>query len=222
MLRTAAGNSLEAKMKCYPYGAFQAVLLTRHFPGWQKGFFENEPDLTRALRERLKPTDEEMRDPAGRLARRYPVDEIARRTGEIIGKRDSALKTILERKGRAYIVNFKPTAEYPAAKGRGESYRVGLINLYPRGIEKIEIREAVLIGSESPMILDQIFYLKWIDTETKPGEKGYTVSGEDLGGGIYAGAVFSTKGFTLKAPKIQVKESPGRIKITVLEKISNK
>lgn len=222
MLRSATTNTLEAKMKCYPYGAFQAVLLTRHFPGWQEGFFEKNPDLAEALRTRLKPSAEEMKNAVQRLASRYPVEEIARRTGDLIGKRDAALKTILKREGRSYVVNFKPTAEYPAAKGRGETFHIGLVHLFPEGIEEIEIREAVLTGLESPMIVDQIYYVKWIDTETKPGEKGYTVAGNDLGGGIYTDAVFSTKGFTLKAPKIQVKETPGRVKITVLEKISGR
>ena len=221
MLRSATKNTLAAKMKCYPYGAFQAVLLTRHFPGWQEGFFEKNPDLAEALRARLKPTEEEMKIAVERLASRFPVEEIARRTGEIIAKRDAALNMILERRGRAYVVNFKPTAEYPAAKGRGETFRIGLVNLFPKGIEEIMIREAVLTGIESPMIVDQIYYVKWIDTETKPERRAIrsretTWAEASIRGGVLTG------GFTLKAPKIQVKETPGRVKITVLEKISGR
>jgi hypothetical protein len=62
--------------------------------------------------------------------------------------------------------------------------------------------------------------VKWIDTEAKANEKGYSLSysrkeGED----IYYDAEFTTNGFTLKAPKIQVKDVPARVKVTVLSKI---
>ena len=36
---------------------------------------------------------------------------------------------------------------------------------------------------------------------------------------LYYDAEFKTKGFTLKAPKIRVKNTPSRIKMTVLAKV---
>jgi hypothetical protein len=36
---------------------------------------------------------------------------------------------------------------------------------------------------------------------------------------FYYDAEFKTKGFTLKAPKIRVKDTPSRVKVTVLAKV---
>jgi hypothetical protein len=67
---------------------------------------------------------------------------------------------------------------------------------------------------------DQLYYLKWVDTDAKPDEKGYELtSSRQEGDGIFYDAVFKTRGFTLSAPKIQVKERPSRVKVTVLSKI---
>jgi len=105
-------------------------------------------------------------------------------------------------------------------KSFGENYQVGLINIHPGGIEKIQIQQVLFEGQKTPIVQDQLYYLKWVDTETGPGTKGYTLvfsrkEGED----IYYDAEFRTKGFTLKAPKIQVKDLPARVKVTVLSKI---
>jgi len=219
-LRGARANAFEAKGKCYPYGGFQAVLLSRHFPGWQEGFFQKGLTLEQVLKDRLKLAEGEMKTAAGRFATRYPVEEISRRTGEIIGRRDAALEEIQGRRGRVYIIDFKPTQEYLNPRARGETYRVGLINLFLDGIECIQIQEVVLAGGKTPMIADQLYYVKWVDTETKPEEKGYSIAAERKeGDDVYIEATVTTKGFTLKAPKIRVQDTPSRVKIRILEKV---
>jgi hypothetical protein len=222
MLRGAQANAFDALNKCYFYGCFQAVLLSRLFPGWQDGFFQNGLTLEQVLKDRLKVSDEDLKIIGERLQDRYPLDDMSKQTGAAIGKRDAALKTILGRKGRSYIVDFKSTKEFLKPQARGESFRIGLIQLCPEGIEQIRIREVEFNGEKTPIIADQLYYVKWIDTEAKPGEKGYTiVSSSKQGDDVYVDAVFKTRGFTLKAPKIRVKNSPARVKVQVLEKVKS-
>ena len=59
-----------------------------------------------------------------------------------------------------------------------------------------------------------------MDPAGDPKVKGYTLTcsrkdGED----VYYDAEFKTKGFTLKAPKIRVKDTPSSVKVTVLAKV---
>jgi hypothetical protein len=237
-------------MKCYAYGCFQALLLTRYFPGWQTDFFKKNKFMDEVIGESLGVTKEGREEIGARLKDRYPIAEITARHTKQIQKRDDALKMIEGRRGRVYIINLKPTQEYLQPKATGEIYRVGLINIFPDGIEKIKIQDVVFEGRKTPIIQDQLYYLKWVDTEAKEGrpagererakegamagakqearagapgaapEKGYRLSysrkeGED----IYYDAEFTTKGFTLKAPKIQVKDIPAFVKFTVVGKV---
>ncbi len=57
------------------------------------------------------------------------------------------------------------------------------------------------------------WYYQYSD-DARAREKGKK-EGED----IYIDAVFTTKGFVLKAPKIKVKDRPARVKVTILSKV---
>lgn len=219
-LREQRKISLDSRGKCYPYGCFQALLLSRFFPGWQENFFKEQKLLDQFLSENLPLTDEEKEKIAEGLKTRYDFAEISERHTNRISQRDNAYEMIQARKGRVYVINFKPTGEYLYPKGYGESFKVGLINIYPEGIEKVEIQEVLFAGEKTPIIQDQLFYIKWIDTEASPGEKGYDVifsrqEGED----VFYDAEVKTRGFVLRAPKIQIKDRQSRVKITVLSKI---
>ena len=219
-LRRARRSTLDARMRSYSYGCFQALLLTRLFPAWRDGFFQSGTLMDRALRERLAPSEAELTAAGKRLEERYPIAEVRARNGGEIRKRDDALAMIQARRGRTYIVDFKPTQEYLSPKSRGQSYAVGLINIHPAGIERIQVRDVVLEGAASPIVRDQLYYLKWIDTEAKAGVKGYTLTfGRKEGDDVFVDAVFATGGFTLRAPKIRVRETPARVKVTILAKI---
>jgi hypothetical protein len=249
-LKSSGEESMDARMKCYAYGCFQALLLTRYFPGWQTDFFKKNKFMDEVIGESLGVTKEGKEEVGSRLKDRYPIGEITARHTKQIQKRDDALKMIEGRRGRVYIINFKPTQEYLLPTSAGEVYRVGLINIFPDGIERIKIQDVVFEGRKTPIIQDQLYYVKWVDTEAKEGargeakegarevakaggkqgaragapagvpEKGYRLSysrkeGED----IYYDAEFTTKGFTLKAPKIQVKDIPAFVKVTVVGKV---
>jgi hypothetical protein len=222
-LRDVRKQTLDAMGKLYRFGCFEALLLSRLFPGWQKDFLKEGRFLDKTTGEKLGFSPEAAMARAKDLAKRYPLDDIGRRHRPVIDGRDAALKMVREMKGRVYVVNGKPLQEYVIPKARGESYQIGLMNIYPRGIERIEIRDVVLTGAETPMLTDQLYYFKWVDPAGDAKVKGYTLSysrkeGED----VYYDAVFKTKGFTLRAPKIRVKDGPSRVKVTVLAKVKER
>jgi hypothetical protein len=219
-LRGVRAQTLDARGKLYRYGCFEALLLSWFFPGWQKDFFKEGRFLDQTIAEKLGISPEKTEVRAKGLAARYPIDEIIRRHKPVIEGRDAALKAVREMKGLAYVVNSEPLQEYIIPKGRGESYKVGLMTIYPRGIEKIEIHDVLLTGAKTLMLTDQLYYLKWVNPVGDQKVKGYTLTysrkeGED----VYYDAEFKTKGFTLKAPKIRVKDTPSRVKVTVLAKV---
>ncbi len=219
-LRQTRTQTMDAGGKLYRFGCFEALLLSRLFPGWQKDFLKEGRFLDKTIAEKLDVSAEAVAARAKELAARFPVEEITRRHKPVIDGRDAALKTVREMKGRVYVVNAKPIREYIIPKGRGESYKVGLINIYPRGIEKIEVRDVLLTGAETLMLTDQLYHFKWVDPSGEPKVKGYTLtSSRKEGDDTYFDAEFKTAGFTLKAPKIRVKETPSRVKVTVLAKI---
>jgi len=219
-LREARTQTLDAMGKLYRFGCFEALVLSRLFPGWQKDFLKEGRFLDKTIGEKLGFSPESAEAQAKELAGRFPVDEIGRRHKPVIEGRDAALKTARAQKGRTYVVNMKPLQEYVIPKGRGEKYQVGLMNIYPRGIERIEIRDVLLTGEETLMLTDQLYYFKWVDTTGDPKVKGYTLTGgRKEGDDTYYDAEFKTKGFTLKAPKIRVKDTDARVKVTILEKV---
>ncbi|MDH4197852.1 MAG: hypothetical protein OEW05_10620 [Candidatus Aminicenantes bacterium] len=219
-LRQVRTQTQDLGQRLYRFGCFEALLLSRFFPGWQKDFLKEGRFLDKTITERLGVSPEAVEARTKELSARYPVDEITRRHKPVIEGRDAALKTVREMKGRVYVVNAKPIQEYIIPKGRGDTYKVGLINIYPRGIEKIEIREVIFTGAETLMLGDQLYYLKWVDAAGDPKVKGYTLTcSRKEGDDVYYDAEFTTKGFTLKAPKIRVKDTPSRVKVTVLAKV---
>jgi len=219
-LRQVRTRTQDLGERLYRFGCFEALLLSRFFPGWQKDFLKEGRFLDKTMAEKLGVSAEMIEARAKELGARYPLEEITRRHKAVIEGRDAALQAVREMKGRVYVVNAKPIQEYIIPKGRGESYKVGLINIYPRGIEKIEVRDVLFTGAETLMLGDQLYYLKWVDTAGDPKVKGYALTyGRKEGDDVYYDAEFKTKGFTLKAPEIRVKDTPSRVKVTVLAKV---
>ena len=222
-LRKTRSQTMIGRPKCYSYGNFQALLLNRFVPGWQKKVQQDKQPLDQIIEQYLRLSPDEKTTIQQRLKTRYNFPEIENRHTSLIKKRDEAYEMIQARQGRKYIINFKPTHEYLQPSSRGESYSLGLIHIYPEGIEKIQIQDVTLEGKNTPIVNDRLFYIKWIDTEAGPAEKSYELSySKKEGENIYVDAVFTTKGFVLKAPKIQVKDRPARVKVTILSKIKAK
>lgn len=203
--------------KCYYYGCFQALLLDRFVPGWKKTINETSGFMYDIITGFLSIGEEEEARVASRLTNRYDYEAVAERQGGAIEERDSAFDAFYAREGRVYIINFKYTYEFPdcASKDGTESFTMGLRNLYPQGIEPLQIQEITLECPDGPILRDQIYHFRYIggDNET------YDIQFSEVQGDVYHDAVVSTDGFTLKAPKIRVKERGERVKFIILSKV---
>jgi len=169
---------------------------------------------------RLKLTEEEKQARLEKIKTYYEYDLIYEKHQKAISERDAVIEKWKAQEGKVYVINFKPAGEYLAPKPRGESYSAGLIYLYPEGIEELKIQD-VLFRSEKILVeKNQLYYIRWVDTVSKPKKKGYTLSYEKKEGDtIYANAEFKTRGFTLFAPKIEVREGKKRVKIIIRSKL---
>lgn len=218
-LRNSRENTMDSYDKSYSIGSFQALLLNRFVPGWQNDFYQKGYYFDKLLRDFLKISDTEKAAIANRLKTDYDFDGISSKHTKLTQERDDAYKMITGRKGFSFIVNFKNIFEYPRTEP-ARKYSMGLINLFPEGIRKIGMSDVLFTGNNSPMILDQLYHVKWVDTKSKSLKEGYNITysrkeGED----IYYDAVITTEGFTLKAPKIKLTERNERVKITILSKV---
>lgn len=156
----------------------------------------------------------------GGLEARYGVAALRAKHEPVLRARDEAYAMITARTGRVFVINLKPTQEYPTPEGREKSCDMGLMKIYPAGFGRIRVRDVEIQGTSSPILLDQLYHLRWVDTEAKPGEKRYELTyAKKEGDDVYVDAVFKTAGFTLRAPKVRVKDTPQRVKVTVLSKV---
>jgi hypothetical protein len=69
------------------------------------------------------------------------------------------------------------------------------------------------------MLTDQLYYLRIVDPEWK-NRAAYSVTGTKQPDGSYTNAVVVTPLFTLKAPRLRVRETGQRVRIEVLERVT--
>jgi hypothetical protein len=220
MLRTSRVNTFDASAKCYAFGAVQAMLLGRYLPSWQVGFFAAKKSFDEIIGEWLKLPEAEKARIRQRIQSTYPVTSIFLKHKRVVTERDSVFESFRFRKGLSYIINFKPTGEYPGSLTKSKKFTLGLMEMYPDGIDSISVEQVHFTGTRSPILLDQLYHLQWVDTDSKAGETGYTLTyTRKEGTDTYCNAVFKTKGFEVKAPKIRVVQHPSRIKLTILSKV---
>ncbi|MFC1725547.1 hypothetical protein ACFL4T_07960 [candidate division KSB1 bacterium] len=218
-LKENQDKSLISKFKCYHYGCFQAILLSRLFPGWIEESVKENKFLDEIISGRLNISEDEKETIVKRININYDSDSIFEKHKKVIDDRDLVLEQWKNKKGKVYILNFQPTGEYLIPEPRGKSYSDGSINLYPEGIKELKIYE-ISLTSENTLIEKQMFHIRWIDENSKSGEKGYSINYEKKEGeNIFLNAEVKTGGFTLRAPKVEVKEGKKRVKFNVLSKI---
>jgi hypothetical protein len=83
-------QTLDAMGKLYRFGCFEALLLSRFFPGWQKDFLKEGRFLDKTIAEKLGVSPEATEARAKGLAARYPVEDITLRHKPVIEGRDAA------------------------------------------------------------------------------------------------------------------------------------
>ncbi|MEI6456488.1 MAG: hypothetical protein WCO93_09385 [bacterium] len=211
----------EAKFKCYSYGCAQALMLQRLFNGWQDSVTLKKKYLSETIRGFLPMTKEECETSEARFRTLYGIDTIAERAKREIGERDQAVLSIVNRKGQSYILNFKPIHYYVTSVKNENKFRLGLTEAYPEGFGKLTISDIEVTGLDTiPVEKNQLFYLKIVDTSPPKGEKPYSIRCDKMeGDSVYFNAVITSPLFTIKAPKVAIKESKGRVKFTFLSRV---
>lgn len=216
------GSTLDTLVKCYAYGALQCFLLDRFFPGWKTGFFESGKNLDEVTAKGLNISDSEKRAAAERFKTRYTYDILFGKHAAVIKERDDAKALITARKGKRYIIDLKATKEIIVPEGRGKFVTIGVEGLYLHGIKDYTLGDVLLTTAETPIHKPYLWTIEWVDTEAKPGEKGYEFTFEKKDGEIYRNLVLKTAGFTLTAPEVEIKEDEAKneVRIIVLKKVA--
>ena len=193
----------------YTYGVYQCFLMDRFFPGWKTGVFENGLDLDQALAAKLKLSENEKAAVAERLKTKYDYDKIYAKHAVVVADRDAKIKEVTGRKGRTYIVDLHKTKELIGVTPRKDSKKfitVSVSGYYIDGIEEFRLGDVALTTWNTPIHKPFLNTIEWTDTEVKPEEKNYTFYYEKQDGDVYKNVIFTTPGFTLKAPEVKIKE----------------
>ena len=210
-------------LKGYEYGCYQALLLERLFPGWQKPFSEKASLLDEELGARVGPGAEDERQAPRRFERVYGLSRVRERHAKAVRERDAAYQAISSRQGRSYIVSFKPILQFASTlvDPRKKKFEVGLMGIFPGGVGTVRADDIEIRFTKVPTEINQLYYFKVVDTGWKTKKTAYTIryeakEGED----IYTGVTLTTPLFELKAPRIRLTEEPSRVKIRLLSRVS--
>jgi hypothetical protein len=213
----------DPKMKCYDYGSFQCALSERYIPGWQKMVQQGTP-MDAVLAREIPVAEPDRAAIERRLRIDYPYEQILASARQFTKPRDQAYRQIVARQGRTYVIDLKPTRLFTGTllRGKVDSYRLGLLTLYPSGHPGFQVDAIEMSPVAVPMNADQLYYLKIVDTDPQSRKEAFTITGAKQEDGTYTDAVVVTPLFTLKAPKVRLRESGTRVVIHVLDRVKGK
>jgi hypothetical protein len=223
-LKSSAGNTLEIHEKTYWYGCLEALLLQRYFPGWQNEI-EKGAWLDQIIRENVNITPEDSLLTLQRYQNIYHIDSLKNKHGAVISDRDITYEMFREREGRTYILDFKPISQFLSSlvDKTVKNYQMGLIYLYPEGIKELIFDEVSVSFKPVPIEINQLYFLKVIDVASDKPEKPYYMKYESKdNNGFFYKVTITTPLFTLKAPKISVRENSNRVKFIIHSRVSGK
>jgi hypothetical protein len=208
-------NTSDVIQKHYIYGAYWCLLLDRFSPSWKQGLFENNRSLDEVTADFMKMTDAEKTGIAGRLKTDFEYEKIRARHTQVIKERDDAIASITNRKGKSFLIDLKH-----AQSGFDINPRQFILNkgeqIYPRGLAGFVFGSLKLKSEETPMrLIMKENLLEWIDTEAKPGEKGYDLKYNSHEGDVYKDVTLTTKGFSMTAKAIKIAEDGDTVKISI-------
>jgi hypothetical protein len=220
-LKSSAGNTLEVHEKTYWYGCFEALLLQRYFPGWQNEI-EKGDLLDQIIRKSVNITVEDSLLAMQRFQNIYHLDSLKNKHGSVISGRDDTYKMFQERKGRSYIIDFKPISQQPGSlvDKTEKKYVLGLIYMYPDGIKELKFDDVSISFKPVPVEINQLYFVKVVDVDSGKHKEPYEMKYESKdNNGFFYNVTITTPLFTLKAPKISVRESSNRAKFIVHSRV---
>jgi len=219
-LEKDATQSKSNYSKAYTYGCFQALLCQRLFPGWQESLLRDTYFPDKEIGKRIPLSPEDRAGIQKNLSSAYNLDKIRERHQEFLQARDEAYRRVKGRTGRIYVLDFKKTGQYLSgvidSKGL---YSVGLTQVCQEGLRGLKFDDVELSPITAPAEIDQLYYIRVVDTDWKARPEPYGITGEKQADGTWKNARLQTPLFTLIAPHLLVKETTNRIKIQVLSRV---
>ena len=214
-------NTMDTGMKYYQFGALESLVLDRLVPKWKKNFFKSGKTMDDAAAEVLKLTPADEERVKARLSAKYNMAEIEAKHRPAIEKRDQALASVANRKGRHYVIDFSKLPKNDlTSMQRDYSKEMAMVGprfIYPHGLGQMTLEQVELTTGDTP--IDNVIRTRtfeWIDTESKAGEKGYDLKVGSQDGDVLKDVTFTTKGFTLKAPEVQITEDKEKDEVRAL------
>ncbi|MDD8025140.1 MAG: hypothetical protein PHI34_01410 [Acidobacteriota bacterium] len=222
-LKASAEDIFDVKGKCYTYGSFQALLLQRHFPGWQEPFAKEARRLDEELGKRVPLTKEDGAGAAKRFQALYGLAAIKAKTDKAMADRAAAFKAASGAKGLTFAISFKEIGQFvESLTERKKAFSLGLISVYPDGVGSLAFDDVSIDIRAKPVRIEKLYHLIVIDPDAGKRAKPYEIAFEKKEGeDTFINAVVTTPLFTLKAPKLKIAADPGRVKIWILARVKD-
>ncbi|HYA49518.1 MAG TPA: hypothetical protein VEG35_07435, partial [Burkholderiales bacterium] len=219
-LEAVAGETLNVTQKPYLYGAFQCFLLDRLFPQWKNGFFEKDRSLDEVITEFIRLSAEEKARIAAKLKSSSTFKEVWAKHSRDIKDRDDTVQLVTGRKGTKYVIDLKRAQRGFEINPRNEKQVILYqgAQFFPHGLVKLVYGSLNLESVDTPMRLSYSpSALEWVDTETKPGEKGYELKYDSKAEDLYQNVTLKTRGFTMTAKAVKIVEDAGTVTISIID-----
>jgi hypothetical protein len=214
-------------MKYYQFGALICLALDRVSPKWKLNFFQSGKTLDDVVSGvlRLKPADEERIE--ARLATKYNMAEIEAKHRPVIEQRDQALAVMAGRKGRRFVVDFSKLPKRDVVALAWDytkpMVKIGARFIFLKGMGPVKLAQVEVATADTPVdYLIPTRTVEWIDTELTAGDKGYELKAGSQDGDVLKDVTLTTKGFTLKAPEVQIVENKDKdeVRVLILSKVN--
>jgi hypothetical protein len=216
----SGSSTLDTLSKYYVFGAHLCFVLDRISPKWKIAFFQSRKSLDKVVEETLKLTEADERRIAAGLEARYNVSDVRAKHKKVLDERDAAIALVKNRQGKRYIVDFERTREFFDILPRGKSVRLGVEQIFANGIGRLTLGDVSLTSIDTPMHRPGLWTVEWVDTNAADGVAGYELTCRERAGSVCKGAEFTTAGFTLKAPEVELADTGNEVRITILSKVA--
>jgi hypothetical protein len=120
------------------------------------------------------------------------------------------------------VISVKPVKQYLTGLINKEArhYDLGLIYMYPEGLGDIRFDSVSISFKPIPAEINQLYFIKVIDRDWQQHKKPYEIIYKTKDKeGFYYGASISTPLFTMKVPKLEIRESSNRVKFIIHSRI---
>lgn len=209
------GDTFDVIRKHYIYGAYWCLLLDRFYPSWKQGLFEGFRSLDDVTADFVKMPEAEKAAIRDRLQKDFEFEKIKARHALVVQARDEAIASISNRKGKIYIIDVKHAQSGFNINPRQFILHNG-VQIYPRGLVELVFGSLRLKSEETPMrLIISERLLEWIDTDAKPGEKGYDLKYRAQEGDLYKHVTVTTKGFSMTAGAVKIADDGDTVKISI-------